>query len=114
MAVEANTKNPQVAQVTANILKCISGGRVLSLKDIYGNGPCLNVLWIMQRLFLSKIDELKKCSIFINEKFLKDFNFKKDGQRYRNACRQNMTNKRKDWRRKNYEEAKSYNTEDFQ
>ena len=44
MAVGANTKNPEVAQATAIVLECISGGRVSSLLDIFGNGLRLYVL----------------------------------------------------------------------
>ena len=35
MAVGAKTKNPKVGQATTNILKSISGGKVLSLTDQY-------------------------------------------------------------------------------
>ena len=38
MAVSAKTKNPKIGQATANILKSISGGKVLSLTDMHGNG----------------------------------------------------------------------------
>ena len=38
MVVGAKTKNPKVAAATTNILKSISGGRVLSLTDMHGNG----------------------------------------------------------------------------
>ena len=37
MAVGAKTKNPKVAQATTNILKSISGGKILSLTDMHGN-----------------------------------------------------------------------------
>ena len=35
MAVSANTKNPKVGQATTNILKSISGGKVLILTHQY-------------------------------------------------------------------------------
>ena len=44
MAVSAKTKNPKVGEATANILKSISGGRVLSLTDMNGNGLRLKVM----------------------------------------------------------------------
>ena len=37
-AVAAKTKNPQSAQVTNSILKSLTGGKILSLSDIHGNG----------------------------------------------------------------------------
>ena len=43
MAVGAKTKNPQVAQATTNILKTISGGKLLSLTDMHGHGLQLRV-----------------------------------------------------------------------
>ena len=45
MAVEAKTKNPKVAQATTNILKNMSGGKILSLADLHGNGSSLKVMW---------------------------------------------------------------------
>ena len=44
MAVIAKTKNPWVGQATTNILKSISGGKILSLTDLYGNGLGLKVM----------------------------------------------------------------------
>ena len=44
MAVRAKTKNPKVGQATNNILKSISGGRVLNLTDMHGNGLRLKVM----------------------------------------------------------------------
>ena len=38
MAVNAKTKNPKVGQATANVLKSISGGRVLKLTELQGIG----------------------------------------------------------------------------
>ena len=43
-AVAAKTKNPQSAQVTNNILKSLTGGRVLNLTDMHGNGLRLKVM----------------------------------------------------------------------
>ena len=42
--VAAKTKNPQSAQVTNTILKSLTGGKVLSLTDIHGNGLRLKVM----------------------------------------------------------------------
>ena len=36
--VAAKTKNPQSAQITNNILKSSTGGKIISLTDIHGNG----------------------------------------------------------------------------
>ena len=44
MAVGAKSKNPQVAQATTIILKSVSGGKILSLRDLHGNGLRLKVL----------------------------------------------------------------------
>ena len=44
MAVSAKTKNPKVGQATTNILKIISGGKILSLTDMHGNGIRLRAL----------------------------------------------------------------------
>ena len=44
MAVSAKTKNPKNGQATADILKSISGGKVLSLTDMHGNGLRLKVM----------------------------------------------------------------------
>ena len=43
MVVGAKTRNPKVAQATTNILKTISGGRILSLTDMPGGGLRLKV-----------------------------------------------------------------------
>ena len=45
MAVSAKTKNPNVGRATTNIFKSISGGRVLNLTDMHGNGLRLKVMW---------------------------------------------------------------------
>ena len=37
MAVSAKSKNPKVGQATTNIMKSISGGKILSLTDMHGN-----------------------------------------------------------------------------
>ena len=42
--VAMKTKNPQSAQVTNNILKSLTGGKVLSLTDMHGNGLRLKVM----------------------------------------------------------------------
>ena len=44
MAVSAKTKNPKVGAATTNILKSISGGKILSLTDIHENGLRLKVM----------------------------------------------------------------------
>ena len=44
MHVGEKTKDPKVAQATTNILKSISGGKILSLTDLHGNGLRLNVM----------------------------------------------------------------------
>ena len=44
MAVSAKTKNPKVGQATTNILKSISGGKILSLTDMHGRGLRLKVI----------------------------------------------------------------------
>ena len=38
MAVSAKTKNPKVGKATTNILKSISGGKILSLADMHSGG----------------------------------------------------------------------------
>ena len=45
MAVSAKTKNPKVVQATTNILKSISGGKILSLTDMHGHGLRWRVMW---------------------------------------------------------------------
>ena len=44
IAVSAKTKNPKIGQATANILKNISGGKILSLTDMHGRGLRLKVM----------------------------------------------------------------------
>ena len=44
MAVSAKTKNPKVGQATTKILKSISGGKIISLTDMHGNGLRLKVM----------------------------------------------------------------------
>ena len=45
MAVSAKTKNPKVGQATTNILKSLSGGKILSLTDMHsGAGLRLRVM----------------------------------------------------------------------
>ena len=43
-AVSAKTKNPKVGQATANILKTLTGGKILSLTDMHGRGLRLKVM----------------------------------------------------------------------
>ena len=46
MAVSDKTTNPKVGQATTNILKSISGGKILSLTDMHsGVGLRLKVMW---------------------------------------------------------------------
>ena len=42
--VAAKTKNPQSAQITSNILKSLTGGKILSLTDMHGRGLRLKVM----------------------------------------------------------------------
>ena len=44
MAVSAKTKNPKIGRATTNILKSVSGGKILSLTDIHGRGLRLKVM----------------------------------------------------------------------
>jgi len=44
MAVGAKTRNPKIGAATTNILKSISGGKILSLTDMQGNGLRLKVM----------------------------------------------------------------------
>ena len=44
MAVSTKTKNPKVGQATTNILKSISGSKILSLTDMHGRGLRLKVM----------------------------------------------------------------------
>ena len=43
-AVAAKTKSPQSAQLTNNILKSLTGGKILSLTDMHGHGLRLKVM----------------------------------------------------------------------
>ena len=43
-AVAAKTKNPQSAQVMKSILKSLTGGKILSLTDMHGQGLRLKVM----------------------------------------------------------------------
>ena len=45
ITLEDKTKDPHVAQPTTKSLKSISGGRILSFTDMYGNGFRLKVMW---------------------------------------------------------------------
>ena len=44
MAVSAKTKNPKSGQATTDLLKSISGGKILSLTDMQGRGLRLKVM----------------------------------------------------------------------
>ena len=44
MAVGAKSKNKQVGAATTNILKSLTGGKILSLTDLHGNGLRLKVM----------------------------------------------------------------------
>ena len=44
MAVAAKTKNPKIGQSTGNILKSLTGGKILSLTDMHGRGLRLKVI----------------------------------------------------------------------
>ena len=44
MALGAKTKNPKIAAATTNILKSISGGKILSLTDMHGHGLRLKLM----------------------------------------------------------------------
>ena len=43
-AVAAKTKNPQSAQITNNVIKSLTGGKILSLTDMHGNGLRLKIM----------------------------------------------------------------------
>ena len=43
-AVAAKTRNPQSAQITNNILKSLTGGKIFSLTDMHGGGLKLKVM----------------------------------------------------------------------
>ena len=43
-ALAAMTKNPQSSQKTNNILKLLTGGKILSFTDMHGNGLRLQVM----------------------------------------------------------------------
>ena len=43
-AVAAKTKNPQSVQITNNVLKSLTGGKILSLTDMHGRGLRLKVM----------------------------------------------------------------------
>ena len=44
MAVSAKTKNLQFGTATSDIIKSISGGKILSLTDMHGRGLRLKVM----------------------------------------------------------------------
>ena len=83
MAVSAQPKNPKVGEATTNILKSISGGKVLSLTDMHGNELRLKDMWNhFKDSLYNKMDVMKKCSksktISSKCNFFKDIT-KKDG-----------------------------------
>ena len=43
-AIAAKTKNPQSIQITNNILNSLTGGKLLSLTDMHGNGLRLKIM----------------------------------------------------------------------
>ena len=43
-AVTAKTKSPQSAQKTNNLIKALTGGKILSLTDMHGRGLRLKVM----------------------------------------------------------------------
>ena len=43
-AIAAKTKNPQSAQITNNILKTLTGGKILSLTDMHGRGLRIKII----------------------------------------------------------------------
>ena len=45
--VAMKTKNPQSAQVTSNLLNSLTGGKILSLTDMHGNGLRLKDMWFL-------------------------------------------------------------------
>ena len=47
IAIAAKTRNPQSAQITSDTLKTLTGGKILSLTDMHGNGLRFKVLWII-------------------------------------------------------------------
>ena len=44
--VALKTKNPQSAQVTSNILKALTDGKIMSLTDMHGRGLRLKIMGI--------------------------------------------------------------------
>ena len=86
MAVSAKTKNPKVGQTTTNILKSISGGKILPLTDLPGNGisSCIKDLYDYKLV--------KKCRVCKNNLLISSFNknkTKRDGYRFecRSCCK---------------------------
>ena len=58
MAVSAKTKNPKTGQATANVLRNILGGKILSLTDMHGNGLTLKECNSFQRY---STDKMSSC-----------------------------------------------------
>ena len=44
MSVAAKTGNPKIGQATSNILKTLTGGKILSLTDMHGRGFRLRIM----------------------------------------------------------------------
>ena len=44
MAIGAKSKNKQIGAATTNIKKSLTGGKILSLTDMHGNGLCLKFM----------------------------------------------------------------------
>ena len=42
--IAAKTKNPQPTQITSKFLKSLTGGKILTLTDMHGNGLRLKVM----------------------------------------------------------------------
>ena len=49
-AVAAKRRNPQSAQITNNILKSLTGGKILGLTDMHGRGLSLKVMLIISKI----------------------------------------------------------------
>ena len=60
MVVSAKTENSKVGKATTNILKSISGGKILNLTDMHGHGLRLKVMWF----------HFKKKFIYSNDEYL--------------------------------------------
>ena len=53
--VIAKTRNSQAGEVISNFPKSLTGGRVLNLNDLHGNGLKIKVMWFnSNKVFLIK------------------------------------------------------------